>query len=65
MSDLVRAQPPQLVVVYELEAEPRVIVNAATEGDALRLLRSLERSRHWELLERLLPYGFCATGMAA
>jgi hypothetical protein len=65
VNETTRAEPPQLIVVYELEAEPRVMVNAATEGDALRLFRSLELSRHWAALEALLPYGWCATGMAA
>jgi hypothetical protein len=65
VSEFVRAQPPQLVVVLPLEGDPRIMVDAQTEGDALRLWRSLELSRHWAALEALLPYGFHATGMAA
>lgn len=56
---------PSLVVVFEFEAEPSVIVNAEHEGDALRLRAWLERSRHWSSIEQILPRVFAATGAAA
>jgi hypothetical protein len=57
---------PELWVCFTFEGEPRLIPNAEHEGDLVRPIDWLSRSRYRNLIAELAP-GWCgvATGAAA